>query len=197
MCWRCMRPSGRTRWTTPRRSRSSAPTAPRGGDVVGHPGPVADPGAEPAAVTPLHPSVRAGPEGRGRQRLRPQPHGRHHGPELLGPGRGRLLQRAVPAAELAQDVAEDAAVAVVLDLVGGVDADLGAELLVVGADGDLLDPVAGAGALQAGDVVDHVAGVAEGAGGLAGRELEREDAHADQVGPVDTLEALGDRGADP
>src|SRR6185437_7627164 len=50
--------------------------------------------------------------------------------------------------------------------------------------------------LEAADADDLGAVEAERCPGLAGRELERDDAHADQVGPVDALEALGDHRAD-
>src|SRR4029453_157516 len=61
----------------------------------------------------------------------------------------RLRRRSAP--ELTQDVLEDAAVAVVLDLVGGVDPDPAGQLPVVGAHGDLTGEAVGAGALQPGD----------------------------------------------
>ena len=63
--------------------------------------------------------------------------------------------------ELAQDVLEDAAVAVVLDLVRGVDPDPAGELLVVGPDGDLAGKGVGPGALKAGDLEGLVPGEAE------------------------------------
>ena len=42
------------------------------------------------------------------------------------------------------------------------------------------------------DAEDLFAGEAERFGALAGHELKRQDAHADQVGAVDALVALGD-----
>ena len=52
--------------------------------------------------------------------------------------------------------------------------------------------LAGIERIDAGDV-EHLGAVQfERGRGLAGRELQRDDAHADQVGPVDALEGLGD-----
>jgi len=51
----------------------------------------------------------------------------------------------------------------------------------------------------AGDTGDRdglLAGEAVAGGILAGQELQRQDAHADEVGAVDALEAPGDHGAD-
>src|SRR4029450_4027050 len=151
------------------------------------------------------------PDRAGRRRPRHRPPG-HPGLRPLGrPGRPAGLVRPggdvpVPAGirpgltasfpvpglplELTQDVLEDATVAVVLDLVGGVDPDPAGELVVVGADGDLAGEAVGAGTLQAGDLEGLVAGEAEGLDRLAGRQLQGQDAHADQVGPVDALVAL-------
>jgi hypothetical protein len=49
---------------------------------------------------------------------------------------------------------------------------------------------------DAGEGEGLLAGEAEGLGVLALRELEREDAHADEVGAVDALVGLGDDGLD-
>src|SRR5690606_17038193 len=51
--------------------------------------------------------------------------------------------------------------------------------------------------LQAGDLVHLGAVQAQGLGVLAVVELQRQHAHADQVGAVDALEAGGDHGLDP
>ena len=48
---------------------------------------------------------------------------------------------------------------------------------------------------QANDVERLFAGEAVGFGGLLVEELQRQNAHADQVGAVDALEAFGDHGA--
>src|SRR5262249_9481470 len=50
--------------------------------------------------------------------------------------------------------------------------------------------------LEPDDVVDLLAGEAEGRRALAGAELERQDAHPDEVRAVDPLVALGEDGAD-
>ena len=51
-------------------------------------------------------------------------------------------------------------------------------------------------ALQPGDRHRLVTGQAQRFAGVAAGELERDDAHADEVGAVDALEALGDDRAD-
>ena len=83
----------------------------------------------------------------------------------------------------------------VVDLGLGVDPEGGLEL----ADGTTVhldgDGRAGSGA---GDVDGEglLAGEAQLVGVLAGDELERDDAHEHQVGPVDALERLGDHELD-
>src|SRR6185503_10421994 len=100
-----------------------------------------------------------------------------------------------------QHVLQDAAVAVVLGLVGRVDAYARVELdrLAVVAPGAHAHGASGleGAAVELGDldVERLVAGEAERLRALALRELERQDAHADQVGAVDALEALRERGA--
>src|SRR5215510_1378086 len=85
------------------------------------------------------------------------------------------------AAELAQDELEDAAVAEVLHLVGGVDADLGVELLAIGTDGDLAREVARPSVLEPDHVECLVPNQAQRLDRGAILELERQDAHADQI----------------
>src|SRR4051812_43423533 len=85
------------------------------------------------------------------------------------------------------DWGQDAAVAVVLDLDGGVDAADGGEAQGLGAGlarghGNLAAGLERVGELE----VEGLGAVeAEGLGGLAGGEVERQDAHADQVAAVD------------
>ena len=109
----------------------------------------------------------------------------------LGVHRGSGLAR-----EPAQDRRQDAALLVVVDLDRAVE------------PGDRLEPpllaalvrerrpsAAGAGARPSARPADRVrlaAGQAERRGALAGQELERQDAHPDEVGAVDPLVALGD-----
>src|SRR5439155_18283054 len=99
----------------------------------------------------------------------------------------------------AEHVREESAVAVVLDVVGGIDPRDRLELarttvLRRDAHGERL-----AGREAAGDP-GHLVGLAarqpERGGVLAAPELERQDAHADEIAPVNALVALGDHGAD-
>src|SRR5437899_1788836 len=90
--------------------------------------------------------------------------------------------------ELAEDVGEDAAVLVVADFDGAVDAADDAEYLRVagiaaGADGETF--ARRDAFFDAFDVVGLGAVEAEGLGVFAGLELEREDAHADEIAAVD------------
>src|SRR4051794_113809 len=100
--------------------------------------------------------------------------------------------------KLAQHEVEDAAVAVVEPLVGGIDPYSRLELdrialgLAVRLGGDL--QLAGA-ILQRGEVEGLLAAQPERLDRLALRELERQYAHPDQVGAVDALVALGDHEA--
>src|SRR5713101_4880050 len=100
--------------------------------------------------------------------------------------------------QLAEDVLEDAAVAIVGDFFGGVGA---------GGDGEgFFFSVGGAGAdtknfsrRERGDAFDieHlVAGESERGAVFAGLELKRENAHTDEVAAMDALVAFGDDGAD-
>src|SRR5688572_10972803 len=104
-----------------------------------------------------------------------------------------LLPREPP-----QDRGQDAAVAVVVELDGAVDAAGHLEDrrgAVVRVRGDL-HPRPG---LDRGDTPDRVRlapAEAELVRVLAGQELQRQDAHADEIRPVDALEALGNDGAD-
>src|ERR1700722_13295104 len=95
-----------------------------------------------------------------------------------------------------EHVLHDAAVPVVVGLAGGVDAHGGGEALAVGGHRDLGRHGPLVERLDALDVEDLLAGQAEGLGAVARLELEREHAHADQVGPVDALERLDQHGAD-
>src|SRR5580658_9702772 len=103
--------------------------------------------------------------------------------------------------QLAKDILQDAAVLEVLDLLGGVDADFGFEFFYIafGCCGfDLEDAAVGELAFEqrgeAGEIVDFFASEAEGLDVLAIGELKRQDAHADEVGAVNALEAFGDDG---
>ena len=111
------------------------------------------------------------------------------GPSLYGPGIRSL-------GHPSQDVLEDTAVGDVLDLGGDVDPAECVELqflsVLVGGDPD------GALGLQVGQVdVEGLGSVElERLAVLSGEELEGDDSHADEVGPVDPLEGLGDDGPD-
>ena len=92
---------------------------------------------------------------------------------------------------------------VVEDLLGGVDADgdgklVGGSSHVLGLDEDVFSgcKLTVEHILEAFDVEDLFAGEAEGFGGFALLELEREDAHADKIGAVNALVAFGDDEAD-
>src|SRR2546426_11435046 len=90
--------------------------------------------------------------------------------------------------ETPQDVREDPAVAEVLALARGVEADAGGEGLVVRTDGHLVRlPV-----LHSFDRIALAAGEAEALAALAVAELEREDPRHQEVRAVDPLVALGD-----
>src|SRR5829696_9065745 len=93
--------------------------------------------------------------------------------------------------ELAQHELQDPAVLVVLALLGRVDAHLGGELDVAGLDLDLV----GVAAVEAGDRDLLLAREPERRRRLALGELQRQHAHADQVGAVDALEGLRDHRA--
>jgi hypothetical protein len=100
--------------------------------------------------------------------------------------------------EVAQHGVEDAAVLVVADIDGGVEARAGGEVeaaavLALGGDGDGLAGEQLGGHL---DVVRLATREPELFGVLTVREDQWQHAHADQVGAVDALEALGDDGAD-
>src|SRR5690606_25172 len=104
---------------------------------------------------------------------------------------GRL--RLGGAAEHAEHVLQVAAVTVVLDLLGSIDAgdDLeGGLLAVVCGGGDGEDLHRGEPFGDAGDRERLATGEAELVGTFAFLEAEREDAHADEVAAVDSLEAL-------
>ncbi|GIX63876.1 mitochondrial import receptor subunit Tom40 [Babesia caballi] len=137
------------------------------------------------------------------RRLRHAGGGRAHAAPLRGAPAALPADRAAAGARLqlsrpadaAQHVLQDAAVGEVLLLQGGVDAaaDLEGEAAVAGD----ADEVAGGEAVDALDVeVRRLTCDSEGGGGLAGEELQRQNAEADQVGAVDALEGLRDDGAD-
>src|SRR6478752_1345127 len=105
------------------------------------------------------------------------------GPGLSGGAAGRPLA----SGDLAQHVLQDAAVAVVVGFTRGIDAQDRIEArggAVFGGGGDALNRE-GFRTRQA-----------QAGGVLAGRELQGQDAHADQVGAVDALVALRDDSLD-
>src|SRR5690606_37328442 len=118
-------------------------------------------------------------------------------PSSAGPYRARGPVCGLLADQAPQHVLQDAAVAVVVGLTRGVDAYDRVELHA-GVGGDLHR--AGGGAVvqlgHAGDGEGLLAGQAEGVGRVALRELQRQDAHADEVRAVDALVGLGDDGLD-
>src|SRR4051794_33954479 len=84
--------------------------------------------------------------------------------------------------QAAQHVLHDAAVAVVVRLTGGVDADDRVELDTgVGGDLDRARRGAVVQLLDTGEGEGLLAGQTEGLGGRTLRELERQNAHADEV----------------
>src|SRR5947209_8625249 len=89
----------------------------------------------------------------------------------------------------AQDVLQDAAVAVVLRLAWRVDAHRRREGLVAGLD---LDLAGDAVSTEAGDLERLLTGQPERLAALAVGELQRQHAHPDQVRPVNPLVGLGD-----
>src|SRR5262249_29980874 len=94
--------------------------------------------------------------------------------------------------ELTQHVRQDAAVPVVLALLRRQQQHLDLEaLLAGGAPGDDLDFACRA-VVETGGGAYFVAAQAERLRVLAGAELQRQHAHADEVRAVDTLEAFGD-----
>jgi len=101
--------------------------------------------------------------------------------------------------QLPQHKRQDAAVAVVVDFDRSVDAEFDClfEFYAVFAGDGEGDILAGLDAVaEAGDVVGFGAVEVERLRADAFGELEWEDAHADEVGAVDALEALGDDGFD-
>src|SRR5690606_26059647 len=119
-------------------------------------------------------------------------------------GRGSWVYDALRASALeqvAQDVLHDAAVAVVARLTGGVYADLAVELddLAIGLGRGDFDRPGDATLVELGDASEREGlrtGQAEGVGVLALGELQRDDAHADEVRAVDALVRLSDDGLD-
>src|SRR5215216_4096603 len=112
------------------------------------------------------------------------------------PDAGLFSCRRFPATqELSQHVVQDAAVAVVLDLLRSVEAHPGLELghlaaIGLGADDHLAAVLETAphSRGQARDVDHLLAGEPEARHGVAAREFQGSDAHADQVAAVDALE---------
>src|SRR5918993_2270882 len=94
--------------------------------------------------------------------------------------------------KLPENGLQDTAVPEVLDLYRRVHPRLGLELprfaVACGFDRKLRT---GSEVCEAGDVVGLLTGEAQRLGAIAVRELEGQDAHPDQVGAVDALEALG------
>src|SRR6185437_8981577 len=93
---------------------------------------------------------------------------------------------------------EDAARFEIFELVERIDPAAGVkrEFLAAVANDLHLDILPRLDSGNPGDRVFLFAGEAESRGSLALAELEREDAHSDEVGAVDPLEALGDDRAD-
>src|SRR5580692_6725030 len=91
----------------------------------------------------------------------------------------------------AQHVLHDPAVPVVLGLAGGVDPHHGLELGAVRPDRHLARNGPIVDLLDAGDLEHLAPGQAERGGRLPRAVLQWQHAHADQVGPVDPLERLG------
>src|SRR5436190_18019901 len=110
-------------------------------------------------------------------------------------GRRAFLARPLPgSAQRAENVGQDPAVAVVRRLTGSVDAHLRGELPAVRADGDLARDVRRVG--KAGDLEGLLAGQPERLPRLTVAVLQRQDAHADQVGAMDAFVGLRDDRAD-
>ena len=112
----------------------------------------------------------------------------------------RLISLFTPS-KAAQHVLQDAAVAEVVGLAGGVDAHDGVEggLRAVGPLRLDRDGARGGALVERGQARDGEglgAVQAERLGALSGRELEGDHAHADEVGAVDALKGLGDDGLD-
>jgi diguanylate cyclase (GGDEF)-like protein len=95
------------------------------------------------------------------------------------------------AGELAEDVLQDAAVAVVVQLLGGVDpGDHGEPLFgAIGGASDHSEPGARSHRVaQPFDTVGLETGQPERLAGLSIREFQRHDPHAHEIGPMDALE---------
>jgi hypothetical protein len=97
----------------------------------------------------------------------------------------------------AEDVLHDPAVSDVLLLPLGVESQDGVEAAAVGVDGHGVGELSRFGVGEPGDGEGLVAGESEGVGGVAVLELQRQDAHPDEVGAVDPFERFGEHGADP
>src|SRR5699024_8722023 len=115
----------------------------------------------------------------------------------VGSGRAVLPSRRPSGGERPQHVLQDAAVAEVLRLTGGVDTDDRVELhggavLLGGGDRDRLRDRSVVQRGDAGEREGLRAVQAQRLGVLALGELQGQHAHADEVRAVDALEALGD-----
>src|SRR5262249_43483105 len=117
---------------------------------------------------------------------------RFDGCDLSPAARGTPVAESVLRREAPQDEREDAAVADVLALARRVEPEPRRELDVVCPHGDL----ARLSVLDAEDRKLLAAGQTERLGVLAGRELQREDPHHQEVRPVDALVAVGDHRLD-
>src|SRR4051812_21891496 len=105
--------------------------------------------------------------------------------------RGTAPFFSVAVQQLTQHELEDSPMAVVQPLVRGIDAHARLEFLVARLDLERLGAV-----LEGVEVERLLARQTQRLGVLAVRELQRQDPHADQVGAMDALVALGDHELD-
>lgn len=100
--------------------------------------------------------------------------------------------------QIPQHCVEDAAVAVVLNLDGGVDAAGGDEVdsLAVGLDGGHFDSLTWLEVVVESDLEGFGAVEFQEVAGFPFAVLQRENSHADEIRAVDTLERGCDDGAD-
>src|SRR5271163_4677443 len=112
--------------------------------------------------------------------------------------RARLLS----ARQLPQYILQDSTILVIEDLLRGIDANRSLEVLLAAIGHGCFDrKYAAIGELgveqvaETGEVVNLFAGEAQACGGFSFNELQRQNAHSDQIGPVNALVAFGDDGA--